>query len=195
MVLLCGRGGRIGQIKTGSRKRRQGGHAVECGIIGQADVVQIEHLAAGLVVAENGAEVAVFPRGDEGSAFLRPVHGGGEQALTVAPLQGSALEPGSGRGRQAVLGAIEGLVLVIDDQVSGAGRDLGDQPRGDLGIDVPVTGTDILGAPVPCPEGASGEKLDGRAVRLDLEGAGGDGGGEGGFGLHAAMFGGMAGLL
>src|SRR5699024_1992752 len=138
-----------------------------------------------------GGQVAVFAGCDVAGGALGPVHAGGEQALAVAPFQCGAGKPAGGRRLPAVLGAVQGLVFVVDDQVGGALGQAGDQPGGDLGVQVPVAGGDILGAPVTGLEGAGGKQLDGRALGLDLEDAGGEGGSRGGGCiLHAASVGG-----
>jgi len=86
-------------------------------------------------------------------------------------------------------------VFVVDHQVGATGGQLGDQLGGDLGVDVPVAGLHILRPAVTRLEGTGREQLDGNALRLQLEGAGGNGGFEGVICLHAASVGGMAGAL
>ncbi|MCY1520853.1 hypothetical protein D9M68_556450 [compost metagenome] len=83
-------------------------------------------------------------------------------------------------------------MLVVDDQVSRAGGGLAHHAGGDLCINEPVSSGDVGRATVAGLEGAGREQLDGLACSLQLEGAGGDGGGlAGGFCLHAAMISGM----
>ncbi|MDT4844600.1 hypothetical protein FQZ97_785660 [compost metagenome] len=192
MVLLCGWGGRVGQLKAGSRQRYQGLQVVEGGVVGEGYVQQLQDGASAGVVDEDWREIAVLAGLYKRRTPLGPFGRRGEQADAFAPFQFLALDPACGGSRLAVLLAVEGLVLVVNDHVSPASscfrHDLGDY----LGVGVPVTGSNVGWATVARLEGASREQLDSRARCLQFEGAGGEGGGiEGGFCLHAAMISGM----
>ncbi len=99
------------------------GHAVEGRVVGQAGM-QDAGDGSGLVVGKHRADVAVFAGCDHLRGLVRPAHAGGPQA-GVAPFQRRE-KPGCGRGL-AVVGGVEGLVLVVDHQRIGASGDLGDE--------------------------------------------------------------------
>ena len=107
----------------------QGGQDIEGGGVGQPGQQQVEHGAAGGVVADHRGQVGVLALGEHVAGLGQPVDLGGKAGAGDIGQAGGVDPAGGGQGVSGGLG-----VFVVDHELCFAAPDTADQPRGDVGI-------------------------------------------------------------
>ncbi|MNV73028.1 hypothetical protein D3C71_1661560 [compost metagenome] len=142
-----GGGGQLAGLDRLSTQGRQRLHTHHPGVVSDGSHAQLQGAALS-VIGEDGREEAILFGSDQGGGPLGPA-GFDKESLPLAPLDFVAVVPTGRRGFLARLFDIEGLVVVVDEDVLTERLGPVDQGGGDGLVELPVATRHIEGAAIP----------------------------------------------